>query len=93
MTLEEMENAGVLVRQADGSLLLQLHVQPNAKRTELVGQHGDRLKLRLAAPPVDGKANERLVRWAATYFEVRRTAVTLVRGQSSRQKTLRIQPG
>ena len=93
MTLEEMENAGVLVRQADGSLLLQLHVQPNAKRTELVGQHGDRLKLRLAAPPVDGKANEHLVRWAAKYFEVRRTSVALIRGQSSRQKTLRIQPG
>ena len=74
--------------------MLALHVQPGAKRTEVAGVHGDgtqaRLKIRLAAPPVDGKANAELVRFLAEAFGVPRSRVTLVRGATSRQKTVRI---
>jgi hypothetical protein len=76
---------------AGGALILALHVQPGAKRTEVAGTHGDALKIRLAAPPVDGKANAELLRFLAAAFGVPRHAVTLLRGESSRQKTVRIE--
>ena len=50
---------------ADGRITLTLHIQPGAKKTEFAGLHGDALKIRLAAPPVDGKANEALIKFVA----------------------------
>jgi uncharacterized protein len=73
------------------ALVLALHVQPGAKRTEVAGTHGDALKVRLAAPPVDGKANAELLRFLAGAFGVPRHAVTLLRGETSRQKSVRIE--
>ena len=75
---------------ATRALVLTLHVQPGAKRTEVAGAHGDALKIRLAAPPVEGKANAALLRYLAEAFGVPQRAVTLVRGETSRQKTVRI---
>lgn len=72
------------------AVVLTLHVQPGAKRTEIAGVYGDALKIRLAAPPVDGKANAELVRFLARAFGVPQGAVTLLRGETSRQKTVRI---
>jgi uncharacterized protein len=72
------------------ALVLSLHVQPGAKRTEVVGLHGDLLKIRLAAPAQDGKANAELVRFLATAFGVRQRAVTLLHGAESRKKSVRI---
>jgi len=82
-------------RREDGdTLVLLLHVQPGAKRTEVAGAHGvgaaARLKIRLAAPPVDGKANAELLRYLAAAFGVPSRAVTLLRGETSRQKTVQI---
>ena len=72
------------------TLVLTLHVQPGAKRTEVAGLHGGALKIRLAAPPVEGKANAALLRYLADAFAVPQRAVTLVHGETSRQKTVRI---
>jgi uncharacterized protein (TIGR00251 family) len=72
------------------TLVLELHVQPGASRTEVAGTHGDALKVRLAAPPVDGKANAELLRFLAEAFGVPRRDVTLLRGESSRAKVVRI---
>jgi uncharacterized protein (TIGR00251 family) len=69
---------------------LTLHVQPGAKRTEVAGTYGDALKFRLAAPPVDGKANAELLRYLANAFGVPQRNVTLVRGDSSRHKVVRV---
>ncbi len=81
---------GVLTTVSDGSRRLEVHVQPGAKTTEAVGLHGDRLKVRLAAPPVDGKANEALLTFVAESLGVPRSRVSLLRGQTSRQKTVAI---
>ncbi len=74
--------------------MLALHVQPGGSRTEITGTHGTardaRLKLRLAAPPVDGKANAELLRFLAQAFGVPLRQVVLVRGATSRQKSVRI---
>jgi uncharacterized protein (TIGR00251 family) len=73
------------------SLTLRILVQPRASRSEIVGPHGDALKVRLAAPPVDGAANEELVRLLAREFKVPRSAVTIVSGQMSRRKTVKVE--
>lgn len=75
---------------ATDTLTLRLHVQPGARRTEVAGVHGDRIKIRLAAPPVDGKANAALRAFIAGAFGVPLRNVELTAGASSRQKTLRV---
>lgn len=69
---------------------LKLHIQPRASKTELVGLHGDALKIRLAAPPVDGAANEALVDFLAQRLAVPRSAVQVVAGMTSRAKTVTV---
>lgn len=69
---------------------LVVHVQPRAKRSEAAGRHGDALKVRLAAPPVDGAANEELVRFLADALGLPRRAVRLVAGQASRRKVVEL---
>jgi uncharacterized protein (TIGR00251 family) len=72
------------------ALVLTLHVQPGARRTAVAGVHGGALRIRLAAPPVEGKANAALLRYLAEAFGVPQRAVALVRGAASRHKTVRI---
>ena len=75
---------------AGAAVVLSLHVQPGAKQTAVAGRHGDALKIRLAAPPVDGKANAGLRRFLADAFGVPLSNVALVRGDTSRAKVVRI---
>ncbi|HMV31002.1 MAG TPA: DUF167 domain-containing protein [Gemmatimonadales bacterium] len=69
---------------------LTLHVQPRAARTECAGHHGDAIKVRLAAPPVDGAANEALLRFLAERLGVARAALTLRAGATSRRKVVEV---
>lgn len=71
-------------------LLLTLHIQPGAKRTEVVGLHGDALKIRLAALPIDGAANSGLLAFLAEIFDVSQRQVTLKQGLTSRRKIVEI---
>jgi hypothetical protein len=77
-------------RFLDGVLTLHLHVQPGARSTGWAGRHGDALKLRLAAPAVDGRANAACIAFLAAAAEVPRRAVEITRGQQSREKVVRI---
>lgn len=76
-----------------GDLQLTVHVQPGAKTTSCAGVHGDALKIRLQAPPVDGKANQALIAWLAKTLGCAQKDVELIRGQTSRRKTLAIACG
>ena len=71
----------------DGTTL-HIHAQPGARRTEVAGLYGDCLKLRLASPAVDGKANECLIEFLARRLRVKRVQVSIIRGASSRRKTV-----
>ena len=71
--------------------LLTVHVQPGARRTEIVGLHGDALKIRLSAPPVDGKANATLLAFIAERLDIGKSAVSLKSGQTSRRKVVEIE--
>lgn len=79
-----------LTRAGDGSLVLSLHIQPGAKKTEIAGLHGEALKIRLAAPPVDGKANAALIAFLAKTCHIPKSAVELVSGDTSRIKRIRL---
>lgn len=71
----------------DGNVILSVHVQPGARRSEVVGRHGDALKVRVAAPPVDGKANVAVVELLASILEA---DVEIVGGASNRRKRVRV---
>jgi uncharacterized protein (TIGR00251 family) len=77
-------------RDEGGNAVLEVLVQPRASRTRAVGEHDGRLKIQLAAPPVDGEANDALVAFLAERLSVRRADVAIVRGETGRRKTVRI---
>jgi uncharacterized protein (TIGR00251 family) len=79
-----------LVEVEDG-VILSVHAQPNARRTEIVGPHGHALKIRVAAPPIDDRANEALITFVATTFGLHRSDVSIRSGSSSRHKRLRLE--
>jgi uncharacterized protein (TIGR00251 family) len=70
--------------------VLAVHAQPGAARTEVAGLHGDALKVRIAARAVDGRANEALRKFLAAAFGVPLGNVTLLRGETSRRKVVRV---
>jgi uncharacterized protein len=69
-------------------LTIHVQAQPGAKRTEVAGLHGDCIKVRLASPPVEGKANECLIELIARRLGVKRGQITITRGMSSRRKNV-----
>lgn len=73
------------------TLTLTLHVQPGAKHSAIVGTHGDALKIRLAAPPIEGRANDALLRYLADLFDVPLRQLELKQGGQSRHKRVAIQ--
>jgi uncharacterized protein len=72
------------------SARLEVYVQPRASRTEVVGLHDARIKIRLAAPPVDGAANAELVSFVAACLGIPKARVRVVAGESSRRKLLEV---
>ena len=83
-------NSPPWLRVAGDDVVLALYVQPGARKTEVAGQHGNALKIRLGAPPVDGKANDCLIAFLAERLGVPKARVLLEAGQTSRAKRVRI---
>lgn len=75
----------------NGVLILEIRVQTRASHTEITGAQGERLKIRLTGPPVDGKANSQLLKYLATLCGVRRNQVTLISGTRNRDKRIAIE--
>lgn len=78
------------MRRAAGGVVLDVSVVPGARRTEAIGLHDGALRVRLAAPPVDGKANDALLAWLAAQLHCARRDVTLLRGASARRKQVAV---
>jgi len=78
------------VREVTGGVTFAVRVQPGAKRSGVVGIYGEAVKIALAAPAVDGKANEALVRFVATLLDVPRMSVEILSGLSSRSKVIKV---
>jgi uncharacterized protein (TIGR00251 family) len=77
-------------RDGAGGAVLELLVQPRASRSRVVGEHDGRLKIQLAAPPVDGEANAALLAFLADALHVKRADVALLAGETGRRKRVRI---
>ncbi|MEK7321545.1 MAG: DUF167 family protein [Pseudomonadota bacterium] len=71
-------------------LILHLHIQPRAAKTEVAGPYGDRLKVRITAPPVDGKANTAVIALLSELCGVAKSNISLLAGATGREKSLRI---
>ena len=80
--------------EKNGDVLIDVHVVPNAAKTQPAGLYGEEgrlaLRLRLHAPPVDGKANQALIKWLADCLGVAQNTVALARGETSKRKQLRL---
>ena len=74
----------------DRGLTFAVRIVPRASRSEIVGEHGGALRIRIAAPPVEGAANRELVRTLAKIFKLPQNAVEIVSGASSKNKTVRV---
>ncbi|HKC93327.1 MAG TPA: DUF167 family protein [Nitrospira sp.] len=79
-----------IVKDGKNGAILTIHVQPKASETACVGIHGNALKIRIAAPPVDGAANKELVRFLASELSLPTTAVRIESGAGGRQKRVRL---
>ena len=84
MTDDLFEDSG------DGTYVLRLHVQPGAGRTSVVGRHGDALKVKVAAPPEQGRANEACAALVASILGVKPASVALTSGETSRSKRFKV---
>ena len=80
-----------MLKDVPGGVELLVLVHPRASRTKIVGEHDGRLKIALAAPPVDGEANAALIGFLADLLEVKRAQVALLDGDTSRRKRLFVQ--
>ena len=78
-------------RWQDQDLILQAQIQPRASRDEFADIVGDRLKIRITASPVDGRANAHLIAFLAKQFGVAKSAVTLLQGERGKTKAIRVQ--
>ena len=76
------------VQIKDAELQLRIYIQPKAARDEIVGMHGDALKIAITAPPVDGKANAHLCKYLAKQCGVAKSKVAITKGQLNRHKTV-----
>nr|WP_108944249.1 DUF167 family protein YggU [Shewanella halifaxensis] len=80
----------VAAQMQQGNLLLQLYIQPKASRDQIVGLHGEEIKIAITAPPVDGKANAHLTKYLSKAFKVPKGDIEILKGQMGRHKQVRI---
>jgi uncharacterized protein len=80
----------VKLLEKDGAVRFEVHAKPRAKKSKVVGERGDAVEIALAAPPVDGAANDELVRFVGQVLGVPKRNVDLVRGETSREKLVAV---
>jgi len=89
-TLCDYDYGMIAVRETAAGVTFQVKVQPRARRNAVVGQMGDALKVTLTAPPVEGRANEACIEFLAELLQMPRSSITIVSGQGSRNKVIRV---
>lgn len=78
------------VQRVEQDIVLHVYIQPKASRDQIVGLHGDELKIAITAPPVDGKANAHLTKYLAKQFKVAKGLVKIEKGELGRHKQIRV---
>ena len=85
MTSDELR---LIVTERKGGTVIPFWIQPKASRNKIMGLYGDKIKLAITAPPVDGKANKEVCKIVAKLLKVPKTSVSIVSGESSRRKLI-----
>jgi uncharacterized protein (TIGR00251 family) len=80
----------IAVQETAAGVTFRVKIQPRARRNAVVGELGDALKIALTAPPVEGRANEACIEFLAALLQLPRSSITIVSGQSSRNKVIRV---
>lgn len=78
------------VTRSNDALIIRLYIQPKASRDQIIGLHGDELKVAITAPPVDGQANAHLTKFLAKQFRVAKSLVIIEKGELGRHKQIKI---
>ena len=79
-----------MIEVTKGGVRLHLFIQPKSSKNEVVGLHNGLLKIKITAPPIDGKANEGLIAFLSDYFDIPKRDIVLVRGETGRTKTVEL---
>ena len=78
------------IKKTEDGYLLSLRVEPRSSKSEIIGIHGERLKIKIKSPPVDGKANKEVIAFLADKLNVKKADISIVSGKSSRYKVVKI---
>jgi len=81
------------LKETDQGIVLKVFVQPRSAKNMIAGQHGDALKIKLTAPPVDGAANKMCIQYLAKFLKVPKSALEIISGHSSRTKRILLRCG
>ncbi|MBV2169750.1 MAG: YggU family protein [Bdellovibrio sp.] len=77
-----------MIESIKGGVRLHLFIQPKSSKNEVVGPHNGELKIKITAPPIDGRANEGLIEFLSDHFDIPKRSVVLVKGDTGRHKTV-----
>lgn len=80
------ESMPVWLKEDKRGVVICCHIQPGGSRSEVVGEHGERIKIKIKAPPVDGKANKELIAFLSKLLRMPKSSLGILRGETSRQK-------
>jgi uncharacterized protein (TIGR00251 family) len=80
-----------VIEEIKGGVRLHLFIQPKSSKNQIVGPHNGMLKIKITAPPVDGEANAELIEYLSKFFKVPKRNITLVKGDTGRQKTVDVE--
>ena len=78
------------LRETTNAVILEVLISPKAKANQIIGLHDSRLKMKIAAPPTDGKANKELIRFLAVTLDISASQIEITAGYTSKKKTLSI---
>lgn len=77
-----------MIESIQGGVRLHLFIQPKSSKNEIVGPHNGELKIKITAPPIDGRANEGLIEFLSDYLDIPKRSILLVKGETGRHKTI-----
>lgn len=79
-----------MIQETQGGVLLHLFVQPKSSKNQIIGQHNNELKIKITSPPVDGEANEAVIKFFSKILKIPKNQVELIKGESSRHKVIKL---
>jgi len=81
----------VWIKEYDNGIIINLHVIPNAKKNEIVGEHNNKLKIKIISPPVEGSANKEIIKFLSKKLKINKSKITILAGEKNREKRISLE--